>query len=454
MQSLARFRYRIAALLLITFAAVLSIDENKGWAAEKGRTPNIVLIMADDLGYGDIGCYGSKTIRTPNLDRLAADGVRFTDFHSSGTVCSPTRTGLLTGRYQQRAGIPGVIYADPKQNRHHGLQAEEITFAELLKEAGYATGCFGKWHLGYEKQFNPTHQGFDSFRGYVSGNIDYISHYDRMEIYDWWDGLKTIQEPGYSTHLITKHAIQFIERNKDRPFCLYIAHESPHSPYQGPGDPPQRGPKKVKQTLGPKRIQRAYREMVEEMDRGVGNVMAALEKHGLEENTLVFFLSDNGANRSGSNGSLRGFKGSVWEGGHRVPAIGYWPRHIDAGRICNEPTISIDLLPTMLDLTGVARPQGRKLDGVSLRPVLVDDNELKPRKLFWEYRNQAAVRDGTWKLVSHPMQKELVLYDLSKDLGEQKNLSKTHPQQVAKMKAALAAWQKDVANGATKQPEK
>jgi arylsulfatase A-like enzyme len=209
---------------------------------EPGRPPNIVLVLADDMGYGDASCYGNEAFRTPCLDALAAKGMRFLDFHSSGPVCSPTRAGLLTGRYQQRAGIPGVIYADPKQNRHHGLQVEEITFAELLQKAGYATAVCGKWHLGYQKQYNPVHHGFGRFRGYVSGNVDYISHYDRMEIYDWWDGLELVEEEGYSTHLITEHAVRFIEENRRRPFCLYVAHEAPHSPWQGPPDPPIRGP--------------------------------------------------------------------------------------------------------------------------------------------------------------------------------------------------------------------
>ena len=190
--------------------------------------------MADDLGYGDVGCYGSRRNQTPQIDALARDGMRFTDFHSSGTVCSPTRAGLLTGRYQQRSGIPAVITA--ANHRDVGLPLEEITFAERLKKAGYGTAMFGKWHLGYERRFNPIHQGFEQFRGYVSGNVDYVSHVDQTGIADWWDGDKLVPEQGYSTELITKHAVEYIEQNRERPFCLYVAHEAPHYPYQGPGD--------------------------------------------------------------------------------------------------------------------------------------------------------------------------------------------------------------------------
>ncbi|MEC8972514.1 MAG: sulfatase-like hydrolase/transferase, partial [Verrucomicrobiota bacterium] len=206
--------------------------------------PNFVIIMADDMGYNATSAYGGW-LKTPHLDRMAREGMRFTDYHSSGVVCSPTRAGLLTGRYQERAGVPSVINADPKVPDHHrGLWPSEQTFPKLLAKAGYASALFGKWHLGYKKKFNPMHHGFAAFRGFISGNIDYLSHYDRMEVYDWWDGLDTVVEEGYSTYLITKHALRFIDQNKARPFCLYVAHEAVHSPFQGPGSPIERGPKK------------------------------------------------------------------------------------------------------------------------------------------------------------------------------------------------------------------
>lgn len=242
-----RRKYQTPAWL---FAAVVvslaaSVFESAAHAAEPAKRPNFVIILADDLGYGDLSCYGNREYHTPHLDSLAAQGMKFVDFQRSGPVCSPTRAGLLTGRYQQRAGIPGVIVADFQQNRHHGLYPKEWTFAELLKNAGYATAIFGKWHLGYLPKFNPIHHGFDRFRGYVSGNIDYHSHIDRVGVYDWWDGDKTVEEPGYSTHLITRHTLRFIEDNKDKPFCVYVAHEAPHTPFQGPNDKPFRVKGKV-----------------------------------------------------------------------------------------------------------------------------------------------------------------------------------------------------------------
>ncbi|MHC4518058.1 MAG: sulfatase-like hydrolase/transferase, partial [Planctomycetota bacterium] len=197
--------------------------------ADDDERPNIILIMADDLGYGDIGCYGGW-IQTPNIDALAKGGMRFTDYHSNGAVCSPTRAALLTGRYQQRCGIDAVVTAKGPA-RETGMAQKEITFAEVLKQRGYVTGLFGKWHVGYRVQFNPTKQGFDEFIGYVSGNVDYHTHIDQANITDWWKGPKKAPEEGYVTDLVTKHAVDFLHRHKDEPFCLYLPHEAPHYPY-------------------------------------------------------------------------------------------------------------------------------------------------------------------------------------------------------------------------------
>ncbi|MFQ5731144.1 MAG: sulfatase-like hydrolase/transferase [Planctomycetaceae bacterium] len=442
----------MAVLMFMTHA----IHTRAVRAESKGR-PNIVLIMADDMGYGDASCYGNTAYKTPHIDRLAAGGMRFTDFHSSGPVCSPTRAGLLTGRYQQRAGIPGVINADPKVNRHHGLHPKETTFAELLKPAGYATGIFGKWHLGYRKRFNPVHHGFNRFRGYVSGNVDYISHVDRMGVADWWDGDKLITEKGYSTHLITRHAVAFIRAHRDRPFCLYVAHEAVHAPYQGPKDRAVRAPGQGRIPGATRRdVKAAYREMMTEMDKGVGEIVATLQALKLERKTLVIFFSDNGANRNGSNGRLRGFKGSVWEGGHRVPAVAYWPGTIKPGTLCAQPAISLDLMPTMLELAGAKTPERHKLDGVSLAPVLTGKGEMPKRVLFWEYRRKSAVRQGPWKLVlgERGLKRKPALFHLVDDPGETTNLAPKHAERVRKLRRLLSAWRTDVAKGATRQPKR
>lgn len=431
--------------------------------AATSSLPNFVIILADDLGYGDLSCYGNPTFRTPHLDALARGGLRFTDFHSSGPVCSPTRAGLLTGRYQQRAGIPGVINASPEVNRHHGLQAREVTFAELLAKQGYRTGICGKWHLGYERSYNPVTQGFDSFHGYVSGNIDYHSHVDRMGFLDWWDGQDLQDEPGYSTHLITRHALEFLRRTDDRPFCLYVAYEAPHDPYQGPTDPAQRVAGKVTPLrYAPGQIERAYREMIEEMDRGIGELMAALEAEGQATNTLVFFFSDNGATPRGRNGAWRGFKGSLWEGGHRVPAIAAWPGRIARGQTTSVTAISLDVMPTLLELAGVTPPWDRPLDGRSLVSLLFGGRDLPARKLFWEYGAQAAVRDGPWKLLveadragrSATGLARTHLFNLETDPAEARDVAADFPERTQAMYADLEAWSADVAREATAQPAK
>ncbi len=442
--------HRIASAALM-LAVILLMPTSTVWADT--TSPNFVIIMADDMGYADASCYGNKAYEMPALDRLAREGMRFTDFHSSGTVCSPTRAGLLTGRYQQRAGIPGVVYAGFHQNRHHGLFPSEVTFPDRLKLKGYTCGAFGKWHLGYQRRYNPVHHGFDRFRGYVSGNIDYISHFDRMEVEDWWQGLELVPEEGYSTHLISKHAVQFIEQNQERPFCVYVAHEAPHSPYQGPNDPPVRGPNKQKPV--PKSdIPRAYRQMMEEMDRGIGEVVETVDRLGLGKNTFIFFLSDNGGTPNGSNGPLHGFKGQVWEGGHRVPAVARWTGRIPAGSTCDETSISLDLMPTMLELAGADLPPGHRLDGTSLVPAIFEEKPLRARKLYWEYNGKRAMRDGPWKLVAGEKDaKNPALFHLGDDLGEKNDLATAQSQRVDSMLADWDAWYAEVLAGATQQPE-
>jgi len=412
-----------------------------GAEAARNERPNIILIMADDLGYGDISCYGGW-VQTPHLDVLARGGMRFTDYHSNGAVCSPTRAALLTGRYQQRCGIDAVVTAKGPA-RETGMAQQEITFAEVLKQRGYVTGLFGKWHVGYRVEFNPTKQGFDEFIGYVSGNVDYHTHIDQADIADWWKGAEKTPEEGYVTDLITRHAVDFLQRHKDEPFCLYLPHEAPHYPYQGREDPPERlpGGNKGTKTQGAD-IKRAYREMVEIMDQSVGRIVQTVKELGLERNTFIFFCSDNGANRNGSNAPLRGFKGSLWEGGHRVPAIACWPGRIDPGTTCDQTVLGMDLFPTLASIAGAALPPGLKLDGANLLPLLTQGKSLPARTVFWAYRQQAAVRQGPWKLLVQNNREQL--FNLATDLAEQTNLAPQHPDRVTTLRAALAAWQRDV----------
>lgn len=417
--------------------------------------PNFVLIMADDLGYGDISAGPFRGwIDTPNLDRLAKAGMSLTDFHSNGAVCSPTRAALLTGRYQQRAGVDGVIMADPKAATHdEGLQPDrELTFAKALKSAGYVTGIFGKWHLGYDSKYNPVHHGFDTFRGYVSGNVDYFSHVDQAGVADWWLGDQLKPEEGYSTHLITRHTIEFIRENKDKPFCVYVPHEAPHYPYQGPNDPPQRqAGEKPGHPRSPE-DKRAYQQMVQEVDRGVGQILDVIDELGLARRTMIVFCSDNGATNTGSNGPLRGQKGSVWEGGHRVPGIVVWPGVVAPGSVSDVVAMTMDLMPSMLDAAGVDPPTDRRLDGVSLMPLL-RGGTLERGELFWGFGKSTAMRDGAWKLVINERgAKEPVLFNLSNDLSEKSDLAGEQPQRVKRMLDAIKRWRDDIQATRTPQP--
>lgn len=455
-QSVSIFRifarpFGIARLLTFVLLSAGTLALTAATRAADTRTPqkpNFVIILADDMGYGDSSVYDGW-IKTPQMERMAREGLTFTDFHSSGVVCSPTRAGLLTGRYQQRAGIPGVVNADPKHPDHHrGLQRSEITFAEQLRDAGYRTAIFGKWHVGYARKYNPIHHGFDRFRGFVSGNIDYISHYDRMETYDWWTDDKHVQEEGYLTDLLTQHAVRFIHENKQRPFCLYVPHGAVHTPIQAADSPAMRGPNKGRARRSKAKQTETVKQMMVALDNSVGAILDAVNKAGVAERTLVLFFSDNGGAKHMRCDPLRGRKGSVWEGGHRVPAIAWWPGKIKPGTRTDQLAISLDVMPTLLDLAGVAPHAKRKPDGVSLKGLMLDGKPLGTRQLFW---NGRAMRDGLWKLVRQG--KRAQLFHLGEDLSEKRDLAARHPQRVAKMEAALQAWSADVAAGATEQPD-
>jgi arylsulfatase A len=409
---------------------------------QHGPRPNIIVIMADDLGYGGIGCYGNTEIRTPNLDELASKGIRFTDFHSNGSVCTPTRAALLTGQYQQRSGMEGVIYVKG-ETRRIGMSPSVSTIAEILNDKGYTTAIVGKWHLGYDGEFNPVNQGFDEFFGYRSGNIDYHSHYDNAGIYDWYHNLDTLIEEGYVTDLITSHAVHFIEDNKDRPFFLYIAHESPHVPFQGRTDPGYRYPDREFTYFGPvSDRERAYREMVEVLDEGIGNIIEILKRDDLLENTFLFFLSDNGGLAGyGDNGILRGAKTSLFEGGHRVPAIAYWKGKISIA-VSDEFIMSFDLFPTILSICGLEIPGNLKLDGMDFSSVLFDQQELSERIVFWRYRDQKVARRGNMKLII--TKNDTMMFDLSSDVGERLDLSSHHMEIKRFLLESLEDWEKEM----------
>ncbi len=457
--------------ILLVLSSALPIASLPG----RGPLPNFIVIMADDMGYEGPSCFGNPYFKTPELDRLAAEGMRLTDFHSSSCVCSPTRAGLLTGRYQQRAGIEAVIHPRSDHPEHRkGLQLSETTVAELLKESGYTTGMVGKWHLGYtenSEDFHPQNHGFDEFTGYHSGNIDYSSHVGDHYKHDWWHGKEEKHEEGYTTHLVNKYAEEFVRKHAgdDKPFYLYIAHQAIHDPVQVPGDP-------VRRTLdnwdrwfdkGQSMASRVlkYKGMTLPLDEGIGRLRSLLFELDIADNTFVWFFSDNGAARDFPSGSprFRGNKGSLYEGGHRVPAIAWWPGKIPAGTDSSAPVISIDVTPTLLSLAKAGHSTA-KFDGVDISPVLFHRKDLPARPLYWAYlgnrgNRQEAMRDGAWKLVvNHRKAKPgtfgnetAELFDLSKDPGEKSDISGQHPAQVAKMLNQLKAWYADCGASAPQQ---
>jgi arylsulfatase A-like enzyme len=422
--------------------------------AVEQRQPNIIFILADDLGYGDIGCYGSAINRTPHLDRLAAGGIRFTDFHSNGPMCSPTRAAFLTGLYQNRFGRR-FESALSGSRRDPGLPLNAVTIAEVLQQAGYATGMYGKWHLGYEAPWLPTNQGFDEFRGLVSGDGDHHTQIDRSGNEDWWNGESVSMEKGYTAELITRHSIDFIKRHRDEPFFLYVPHLAIHFPWQGPEDPAHRkrgtSYRKDKWGVIPDRsnVRPHVTAMIESLDESVGRMVAILDRLGLTNNTLVVFTSDNGGyldyaggfKNISDMGQLRGEKATIYEGGHRVPAIFSWPGRIKSS-VSHETAMTFDLFPTFAALAGT-NTDSATLDGMDLREILFDGKSLPQRSLFWRMGSSKAARQDTWKLCvrgNRPPE----LYNLATDVGERNNLADSRPMVLSDLKNALAEWELDV----------
>lgn len=423
----------------------------------RGEAPNIIVILADDLGYADIGAYGNKVNRTPHLDRMAREGVRFTDFHSNGANCSPTRAALLTGRYQQRCGIEGALGEGAK-----GLPQPTITIAERLQVAGYATGLMGKWHLGYAPENGPTRHGFDEFVGHLHGATDYVSHVDKYGRMDWWHNEQGLPEKGYNTTLITRHSVSFIEKHQAQPFFLLVSHSAIHFPWMTPDDAVHRVEGKqyegIVGKIGPHAagpVQPVVQRMIEELDRSVGEILQAIERLNLKQRTLVFFTSDNGGivrmagvpvadeNRISSNAPWRGQKHGLYEGGHRVPALAWWPGKIKSGRVSDELSITTDLMPTYLELAGLNSNATSDTDGISLATHILKGDVLPERTLYWRQGNSRAVRWKDWKVV-RIHERPFELYNLRHDCGEQNNLATENRDVMSELLERLRLWESEV----------
>src|SRR5574340_438090 len=420
-------------------------------AAPSGRRPDIVLFLADDLGYGDLSSYGARDIRTPNIDRIGRDGVRFTHCYSNGPECSPTRTSLLTGRYQQRVGglecaigVGNVGRYDEavwlQQRGELGLPDTEMTLPRILKDAGYDTGCFGKWHLGYLPKFLPRRHGFDEYFGILGGNADYFTHREEDGTLTLYRNESPVERRGHATDLFADEAIAWLKRRTDKPYFLYLPFTAPHAPMQHPaGMDPKTGAAPWRNRERP-----VYAKMVEHMDARIATVLEQVRKLGREENTIVLFLSDNGADPNGDNGVLRGRKSSLWEGGIRVPCLMQWPARLKAGRTIDQLGMTMDLAPTLLSAAGVA--SRARFDGADLMPSLTGKRADFPRTVFWRYKRgeqlRKCAREGNLKLVIDGGQEEL--HDVAADEREQRNLLPGAKAEAERLRNKLAAWEKDV----------
>jgi len=419
-------------------------------AQTEPQKPNVLLIVADDLGYGELGIQGNPEVPTPHIDSIAKNGARFTSGYVSGPYCSPTRAGLFTARYQQRFGHefnggPAQVAAVT-----FGLPLEEKTIGDRLKEGGYATGWFGKSHLGFAPEYHPLKRGFDEFYGFLGGAHSYTETDGSI-----LRGTEPVNTIGYATDDFAREAVSFIEKHKAGPWFTYLPFNAVHGPLDAA---PEKYLSRFPNIQDPKR--RQFAAALSALDDAVGSVLAKVRELGQEENTLIFFISDNGgptAQTTSSNGPLRGFKGQTWEGGVRVPWLVQWKGHIPAGQVENRPVIQLDILPTALAAAGVGIKPEWKLDGVNLLPYVTGQLKEAPHDtLYWRFGGQLAIRKGDWKLVKAPAERGGIkpgekatvegaaLYNLADDIGESKDLASANPEKVKELAAAWNAWNSEL----------
>ncbi len=440
----------IAVLALLPMIGSLRADSFQSLEKTKAARPNIVYILADDMGYADPGFMGSKDLRTPNIDKIARGGSILSSYYEQ-PVCSPTRSTIMTGRYVMRTGVYSIV----RPHAEWGLPLGERTLAQAMREAGYETAITGKWHLGeFQPEYLPLHRGFDHQYGNWFGAIDYFTHMRGKDL-DWHRDDQICHDEGYSTFLDAKEACRIIrERNPDKPLFLYLPFNAVHTPLEAP-------PEYIKPYANLPKQRSTYAGMVAAMDEAIGQVIAALEKKKMIENTLIIFSSDNGGFAPGrvtDNGPLRAGKGTIYEGGVRVCACVNWPGHIPAGKTISEPLHSVDWFPTLVKLGGGSLEQKLPLDGKDIWPVLTEGAKSPHNELLLcgTRKNVTAIRVGDWKLLVNPNNKDeedvedteaesgkLELYNLADDLGEKHDLAKSNPEKAKELRSRLDAMMKD-----------
>jgi arylsulfatase A-like enzyme len=443
-------------------------------ADQQTDRPNIVLIVSDDQGYHDLGCYGATDVKTPTLDRIAEEGVRLTNFYVTGSFCTPSRASLLTGRYPQRNGTyelfrndrvnDGYLYQayeySVSPERILGTDLQEVLISEILQDAGYINGCFGKWDMGQLKRFLPLQQGFNRYYGHVNTGIDYFTHerYGVPSMYD--DNEPTIKDKGtYCTDLFEREAIKFLRENIDKSFFLYLPFNAPHYGSNRHKEDPRYPVQATQEYLNmyPEAFGKGdFRRQgtmaaITDMDNAIGNILQVITDAGKEDNTLVIFMSDNGAGGGIANYPLRGGKGNFFEGGIRVPCIIKWPAKIPENRVINNFLSSLEIFPTIISVAGIDLPDSLILDGFNILPVLTgEDKDLVRKEMYWEAREKIAARIGNWKLVDNIDKKGF--YDLSKDISEENDLTEMHPEKFAEMNYKFTLWQAEMTRAEPRGP--
>lgn len=457
-----------AGALLICASACHGPDKSL-----KNNLPNIILIVSDDQGYNDLGICGSKDILTPNLDQLARDGVRLTNFYVTCSASTPSRCSLLTGRYPQRNGTYELFRNDRVDDGYHytpyeystsperilGTDVREILFPELLKKAGYVNGIFGKWDMGQLKRYLPLQRGFDQFYGFANTGIDYYTH-ERYYVPSMYrNNEPTVEDKGiYSTYLFEREALRFIKENRKSPFFLYLAFNAPHS--ASSLDPEIRGTVQAppeyldmypEATTQKERRRRGYMAAVTCMDDAIGNVLGLVDSLGLDENTIVIFFSDNGGGTGSVNYPLSGGKATMWEGGLRVPCIIKWPGRIKEGQVLDNFVSSLEIFPTILEATGIKKTDSLILDGFNILPLLKGEADLERNEMYWEFRDDFAARVGDIKWVKS--KRGTGLFDLSEDTGEKNDLS-GNEKDLIRIKEKFLQWQREMINAEPRGPFK